>query len=353
MSRIHTFVVVAACLPMTGCFGLNSKEAINPIPLSSPYTQEFDRARAAADDALARYYAARSKASPWECAQGGDCLSKSTPPTPADLAKYIDEGLGVVDLTCQWWFQAIAESQRRYQYTQQNTGVLTHLVTALIGVGKLSSDVTTAWGAFNTAALGFGDSFNQSYLIAPNAENVQRRVMEALAAKRSANFRTDPANPLPSTFARAEATLLDYANTCTSTQIARLANDALGDSTVTLNDMGSIDVGPSATAIAMASTVATRDSATSLANARTDILNKLSALSDEQARLVATNMPGISDPDIRKLVKASYPGDLSKAPPAVARDLARRVFSIYANDRTRVDEWASLPQLVSPEGAER
>lgn len=286
MSRTALLVILSVTVSLSGCYNrLTTKQAVNPIQLSTPYGSASDisaedhKPQDAAEQTIKAYYEARTAAAKEK---------KNVP-------DFIQKGTGLVDMSCMWWFQVIEESQKHYQHYEQNMTVLSSLVTALIGVGNLHSDVTAAWGAMWTARAGFEGNFNKAYLLAPNAENVRSTVMAMLAQSRRQRF--TEAKVAEMSFARAEAELLDYASICTSANAGRIANVALDKVKITIDRDGAMVVEPTQSAIDAATAVSSANAS------RKDGINtlkgKIAGLTDDVAGTLAAQIPGSSVPAIK------------------------------------------------------
>jgi hypothetical protein len=96
------------------------------------------------------------------------------------LDDYVSKGIVVVNVSCVRWFNSLSEAEARYNFAQGNQNVIQTLGTALIGLSRLHSDVTTFWGAGFSAVNGYESNFNQNFLISPNANKVKEHVFTAL-----------------------------------------------------------------------------------------------------------------------------------------------------------------------------
>ena len=66
---------------------------------------------------------------------------------------------------------------------QRDFNVMTQLGTALLGVAKLSSDVTAVYGASTSALSGLHANRQEGMLIAPPASDVKTKVLDAMALR--------------------------------------------------------------------------------------------------------------------------------------------------------------------------
>lgn len=97
------------------------------------------------------------------------------------LAAYLDSGLALSDAYCLRWFRRLDDAQRGISFAQNNFNVVRQLGTALIGVARLNSDVTTVYGATNTAIEGINANINETLFLAPDTALIKQRVLEAMA----------------------------------------------------------------------------------------------------------------------------------------------------------------------------
>ncbi|MEW6704585.1 MAG: hypothetical protein AB1430_07030 [Pseudomonadota bacterium] len=215
---------LASAASLAGCGHFSPTELVNPtqihhtrrLPAGVSPTPLQQEAIDAASAVPVRYYEAL----------------KAAQQAPADAQKieaYLREGIAVVQLYCLRWFARVADEQRNLQVAETNWNVITQLGTALIGVARLHSDVTTAYGALNTAVGGFNANLNNAFLIAPNAENVKRLTLEALGQR--AALLTDSGSALrPQRFSDAYVQLEKLADVCTYQEVKRLTTESVDNS---------------------------------------------------------------------------------------------------------------------------
>jgi hypothetical protein len=143
-------------------------------------------------------------------------------PDATKLAKYIDEGIGLVDSHCLRWFQRLDDYERDIQFRGKETNVITQLGTALIGAARLHSDVTTLYGAGTTAVAGLRSNRLEGLVIAPAAKGVKSKVMTVMA-QRAGELRAATPASLPQARGQLEA----YADLCTYSSAKSLVDKSV------------------------------------------------------------------------------------------------------------------------------
>jgi hypothetical protein len=216
--------LATALLPglLAGCTSLglgNDRAAVlsNPPRLHDPAAAE-KASKEAAERQITAYYDAL------KAAEDSYGKAKTVPMagTPADptVVRYVDEGLALVDSHCLRWFQHLEDFERRTDAKKKDFNVISALGTALIGVAKLHSDVTTVYGAGTTAYMGWSDNLAQAFVIAPSSRGVKTKVMAVMQERRkSVEDRRDTLN-----FPAARRELEAYADLCTYTSAKDLVD---------------------------------------------------------------------------------------------------------------------------------
>lgn len=177
--------------------------------------------------------------------------SPSDPAYAELIRRYIDKGITVVNVSCLRWFNTLAESQTRFNFTQGTQNVIQDLGTTLLGIGKANHVVTAAYGALFTGVNGLELNYSQSFLLAPNANKVKEHVFTALdrsaeqlrgrlvaATSTSAGSNADGTVALenqvtvaPASFSDAYMKLEAYADICTPQAAKEIINSALDGTT--------------------------------------------------------------------------------------------------------------------------
>lgn len=205
----------------------------------SCFDQEFSRI-------VTGYEAPAKKPKPAYCTQGGA--------NPLDT--YVNNGIALVDTYCTRWFADLNQLQRNFQYQAGNYNIIKDLGTALIGVGRLHSDVTTVYGALGVAGDGWAENVNELLFLAPNPAIVQQRVREAMF-NRATQLKSSTAKP--NTFVEAYSALEQYADMCTFYSAKLIADEAMSKSVASSDEKtGNIQVTPSTEAVNSKLTSVTR-----------------------------------------------------------------------------------------------
>lgn len=145
------------------------------------------------------------------------------PYNSASIDTYVNTGIALSDAYCTRWFARLDESQRRLSLAGKNFNVVRQLGTALIGVAKLSSDVTTVYGAANTALEGINNNVNEALFLAPDPAVIKQRLLQAMAA-RTAQLK---GAQKPASFVEAYVQLERYADMCTFVAARQYVNQVI------------------------------------------------------------------------------------------------------------------------------
>lgn len=199
-------VLCSGCTTLRGTLG-TEVPLNNPPRLHDEVSAQKD-AKDAAQRQIDAYYAALKAAE-----QGPDSTK---------LAKYVDEGIGLVDSHCLRWFQRLDDYERDVQFRGKETNVITQLGTALIGAARLHPDVTTLYGAGTTAVAGLRSNRLEGLVIAPAAKGVKAKVMTVMA-QRAGQLRAVP----PATLPQARGQLEAYADLCTYSSAKSLVDKSV------------------------------------------------------------------------------------------------------------------------------
>jgi len=175
--------------------------------------------------------------------------AKGDAPSSVELQEWLDDGIVLVNVHCRRWFRLLDDAQRARQLADQNINIVRDLGTALIGIARLNSDVTAVYGALNTAYTGFGNNFDQAYLVAPNQQEVQTKIF-SLLQQSEAKLRSDSGKP--SSFPAAYNALEDYAEICTHKTARTVVNESLGTTETQRDDSGKITSTPTPAAMSNA-----------------------------------------------------------------------------------------------------
>lgn len=208
-----------------GRSGQSYESLMNPARLHES-TERESRASAAGQIPVDNYYSALTLARP--------VYAGNADPAPADRTRvrnYVNEGLALVEAYCMRWFRAIEDQQRHVDLAQKDFNVIQQLGTALLGIGKASSNWVTGYGAGFTAYNGIVNNYAAAFLAAPTTKKIKGEILDLLnqsgtALKNRANTATDDA---PLLFSEAYAALEKHADICTFATIRELLDTRLSD----------------------------------------------------------------------------------------------------------------------------
>ncbi len=141
---------------------------------------------------------------------------------PADFKPLLAQGIGLVDSYCLRWFQRLEEYDQAMAWGQKDFNVITQLGTALLGVAKLSSDVTTLYGASTSALSGLNANRQEGMLIAPPASDVKTKVLDAMTLRSKALMSEDFMY-----VSQVQVALERYADLCTYQSARRMVSQTL------------------------------------------------------------------------------------------------------------------------------
>lgn len=323
-----TSAILGVCA-LQACASLSPAELANPVPLHDarvPFGGSATPLQEKALDANAvvpeRYYAAMSNA-----------RAANAPQTAIDA--YVAEGVATVQLYCMRWFAKIEDAQRNVQVQDTNRNIISQLGTMGIGLAKLHPDVTAVYGALNTAIGGFNSNLSSAYLTAPNAENVKRLTLDAIAGQAAA-IRVSGSPLYPTDFSTAYVRLEKLAAQCTYAEVKGLTNKSVDLAKISITKEGNVEVFGSAT-IAQATVLMPR-----LLNMQRSI----AALKPEQAIAFVSFMPSQGDPNIRKAVASDTQGARFRDSDR-AKALLQACLMLTSGSDSQLQEWESrLAQLT-------
>lgn len=214
---------------------------------------------------------------PQNCQQGDEASRREA---------YVNNGIALVDTYCTRWFAELNQLQRNFQYQVGNYNIIKDLGTALIGVGRLHSDFTTAYGAIGVAGDAWTENVNELLFLAPNPAIVQQRVREAML-DRASQLKSGPAKP--GSFVEAYAALEQYADMCTFYAAKLITDEAMSNSTAESEERtGNIQVKPTEEAANRTITSTTRELA-------------------PRRKILQAAIDGLSDATINALTAAELP----------------------------------------------
>jgi len=319
------FALVALAIVIQGCSSTGLRELANPTPIhkTTPMPDPVDsssldhKAIGAAYELPIRYYAAFEAA-------------KAAGATQTQIDTYVSVGAAVVEVYCVRWFGRVADAQRNLQFGDSNRNVITQLGTALIGVAKLHSDVTAVYGAANTALAGLNSNINSAFLIAPNAENVKRLVLQAIGA-RVGLLKSTTSEIYPRNFDSAYLQLEKLADLCTYAEVKKLATQAVDQSNAKANSKGEVFV----------VSAATRAQATTLKDRVDNLLDRVDKLTAPQALALSNVAPFRNNKEIASVVAARDPKKARLTDEKAARAIAKMMIILTANAEDSVAEWES------------
>ncbi len=233
MMQTGLFRVVVLALALvvgTSLVGCNAdptrtRPVLNPQPLQrfpTPDKIARESAGAATTRQVQAYYSALQAA-------------ENNPKDTTALNDYRDAGIALVNSYCRSWFTQLDDSERNLSQKRSHHGVLTALGTALIGVSKLDADVTTVFGALNTAYTGALDSTARNYLFSASSTTVETKVFKHL------NGRADEIRAnTPSEFGQLRNVLEGYERICTFKHAAALVEQSVHSTETKVDENGAI-----------------------------------------------------------------------------------------------------------------
>jgi hypothetical protein len=147
------------------------------------------------------------------------------------LKLYLEAGFGLTDLYCARYFAIATESAQKRKF-QRNAGTtvdtLVNAVLAVASAGETALAVANAgFEAIDSTYQNIGDSF----LVAPELENVEKLVNSAQQDYRTRAFAT-----LPTSYEGARSVIGGYAKHCSFTGMKQLVNDSVSSQTKALAD---------------------------------------------------------------------------------------------------------------------
>jgi hypothetical protein len=215
----NTVVILVASGLIHGCAWTGGKDSVSSLlnPTAIHVSPDDNSAAAKAGQIpVENYYKAMALAKPnYE-------QDKATLKDATAITSYIDEGLGLVDSYCLRWFRRVEDVQRKVDFDEKNFNVIRQLGTALLGIGKASSNWVTGYGALNTAYSGVAENFNGALLTGPTTRKIKTRIF-ALIQQSAADLRA--AGGL--TFAQAYTRLERHADICTFSTISEILDTSL------------------------------------------------------------------------------------------------------------------------------
>ena len=213
MTTLHLCTLGLLAMSLQGCAQLG-RHPDGESTLANPprwHDEHADRkdARDAAEVQVKAYYAALTAA-------------EAQPANQAAILALTDHGISVVDSHCLRWFQRLEEYDQAAAWGVKDFNVISQLGTALLGVARLSADVTTVYGAGMSAISGLQSNRQEGLQIAPASSDVKTKV-QAVMRERATALRATP----PATAAIARNELERYADLCTYHSARRLVAKAL------------------------------------------------------------------------------------------------------------------------------
>jgi hypothetical protein len=314
-----------------GCSSFSSNELANPAQLhyaavapGSTAGLVEAKANAAATLVPLRYYTAMEAA-------------QKTGATQPGIDAYVNEGISVIDLYCLRWFSKLEDAQRSSQVNDTNRNVITQLGTTVIGLARLHTDVTAAYGAINSSVAGFNANFASAFLAAPNAENLKRLTMDALRS-RAVLLKTAGSALYPRTFSEAYVQLEKLANQCTHAEVKRLTNKSV--------DRSEASADPN-TGETILFSGATSAQGTVLKTRVESVLGKIDSLKAADAVALTRLMPFRTNPDVDAFVRAIDPSSLRFTDEKVAKATLKRVFVLTGNSEAGITEWETRLAMLA------
>lgn len=321
-SRRNLAGIALAAHALHGCSSFSPNELANPAQLHyaalTPGTTAGPvetKANAATALVPLRYYAAMEAA-------------QNTGATQIQIDAYVNEGVAVVNLYCMRWFSKLEEAQRSSQINDTNRNVITQLGTTVIGLARLHTDVTAAYGAINSSVAGFNSNFASAFLAAPNAENVKRLTMDALRS-RAALLKTSGSALYPTTFSDAYVQLEKLANQCTHAEVKRLMNKSVDRSEAMADPKTGEPILFSAATTAQATVLKTRVEG---------LLAKVDALKDAEAIALVRVMPFRSRENVLVLLQAD-PNGRRFMDGATAKRLLKAALVVSSGSEADLSTW--------------
>lgn len=262
-------------------------------------------------------------------------IAKAPNASPEEIKNYVKTGTKLVETYCVRWFRKLGDAQRKLEFSNNNRNVISQLGTALIGVGRLHSDLTAAYGATNVAMASFSENVNASFLIAPNSENVKNLVMQAVKA-RSDQLNNASSAALPKDFPTAYADLEQMADICTYAEAKKMATQAVDNSKAEVNnETGQVLIVSAASKMQA-----------SVNNHIESLITKIDSLNTTQALALSSVMPFKNDSEIKVVIAASDPKNNRFSDQKAAKLIAKRVMVLTAKSAEAIDKWeAVLMQL--------
>lgn len=327
MIRSATYLLwVCSIILLSGCASPSKVDLANPTPIHKQgyLPDEIDgsnlehKAIQASTELAFRYYDALETA-------------KSDSATQAQIDAYVREGSNLVETHCVRWFSALSDAQRNLEFSESNRNVISQLGTALIGIGRLHSDVTAVYGATNVALAGFSENTNAAFLVAPNSENVKQLIMQAVKSR--AALLEDSNSPLhPTDFSTAYAELEQLADLCTYAEAKHLATQAIDKSEAAVNE---------STGQVFVVSAASKVQAT-LKDRVESLVTKVDSLNMSQALTLSSVMPFKNDPAVSAVVSARDPEDLRFTDENVAKRISKMVLVLTAKSECTIAKWETV-----------
>ncbi|MFT3718813.1 hypothetical protein [Pseudorhodoferax sp.] len=199
--------------------------ALWPIrPDCNDEQSDQDAAKKAANDQVAAYYTAMDRAA-------------NPAATSTDVAACLNEGIGLVDSHCRRWFQRLEDFERQARWRAKDVNVISQLGTALIGLARLNSDVTTAYGAGMATWSGLQDNRLDGLVIAPSTRGVKAKLFKVLE-ERAAVLR----EATPEDFVAARSHLEAYSDLCTFSTARDLVDKSVSSAEPKAESTGEIRI---------------------------------------------------------------------------------------------------------------
>jgi hypothetical protein len=249
---------------------------------------------------------------------------------------YVKNGINLVKIYCNRWFLTLGEAQRNLQLTDTNRNVLTQFATALIGLGKLHSDVTTLWGAGTATVAGFNANINTAFLVSPNTENVEKLTMDALEGREKVLL-SKTSDIYPKNFSDAIFQIENFAGICTYEKIRRLVTQSVAQS------KPSVDKNSGEITIVSLSTVASNAQGTIFRDRTEALLEKINKISTKEILQFMKFVPQFNNEDYIAAAK-KYSNRFDN--PDAAREFARHAILATTSTEEDVSKWeTSLKKL--------
>lgn len=147
--------------------------------------------------------------------------------SPENVRNYVEEGIALVDVYCRRWFDQLEMAQRRADLAKKDFNIISQLGTALLGLGRVSPDVVTGYGALGTFVSGYSENASVAFLLAPTTKNVRDKIMQLLMQNaQSLRDQADASDPALS-FKSAYVQLERHAAICTYSSARQAADSSL------------------------------------------------------------------------------------------------------------------------------